>query len=99
MATASQIKALLQSHVKGDDERFITIATQVAAHEARQGHAKLANELKQLIDEAKAKKNTARNNVLTVIQPKPELAAILAVSQPRPAAERPDLLAGAAESL
>lgn len=83
MATANQIKALLQSHVKGDDERFITIATQVAAHEARQGHTKLANELKQLIDEAKAKKNTARNNVLTVIQPKPELAAILAVSQPR----------------
>jgi SpoVK/Ycf46/Vps4 family AAA+-type ATPase len=83
MATANQIKALLQSHVKGDDERFITIATQVAAHEARQGHTKLANELKQLIDEAKAKKNTARYNVLTVIQPKPELAAILAVSQPR----------------
>ncbi|MFO1119527.1 MAG: ATP-binding protein [Rhodospirillales bacterium] len=39
--------------------------------------------MKQLIDEAKAKKNSARNNVLTVIQPKPELAAILAVSQPR----------------
>lgn len=83
MATASQIKALLQSHLRGDDERFITIATQVAAHEAQQGHTHLANELKQLIDEAKAKNSPARNNVFFVIQPKPELAAILAVSQPR----------------
>ena len=83
MATASQIKALLQSHLRGDDERFITIVTQVAAHEAQQGHTNLANELKQLIDEAKAKSSTARNNVFSVIQPKPELAAILAVSQPR----------------
>ena len=84
MATASQIKALLQSHLRGDDERFITIATQVAAHEAQQGHTNLANELKQLIDEAKAKGSTARNNVFSVnLQAKPELAAILAVSQPR----------------
>lgn len=83
MATASQIKALLQSHLRGDNERFITIATQVAAHEAQQGHTNLANELKQLIDEAKVKSNTARNNVFSVIQPKPELATILAVSQPR----------------
>lgn len=83
MATATQIKSLLQSHVKGDDERFLTIATQVAAHEARQGHTKLANELKQLIDEAKSRKRVNRDNVLTVLQPKPELASILAVSQPR----------------
>ena len=83
MATASQIKALLQSHVKGDDERFLTIATQVAAHEARQGHSKLAGELKQLIDEAKSKKRDKRDSVLRVLQPTPELGSILAVSQPR----------------
>lgn len=83
MATASQIKSLLQSHVRGDDERFLTIATQVAAHEARQGHTKLANELKQLIDEAKSKKRVSRDNVLKILQPKPELASILAVSEPR----------------
>jgi SpoVK/Ycf46/Vps4 family AAA+-type ATPase len=83
MATANQIKALLRSHVAGDNERFITIAMQVAAHEARQGHTKLANELKHLVDEAKAKSRRGRKNVVSIIQPKSELAAILEVSQPR----------------
>ena len=83
MATASQIKALLQSHVAGDEERFITIAMQVAAHEARRGHTKLASELKQLVDEAKAKSRREKKNVVSIIQPKHELGAILEVSQPR----------------
>lgn len=83
MATASQIKALLQSHVIGDDERFITIALQVAAHEARHGHKKLASELKQLVDEAKAKSRHRKKNVVSIIQPQNELGSILEVSQPR----------------
>ena len=83
MATANQIKALLQSHVAGDDERFITVAMQVAAHEARRGHTKLANELKQLIDEARAKSKKRSGNVFSIVQPRPELAAILEVSEPR----------------
>lgn len=83
MATASQIKALLQSHVAGDDERFITIAMQVAAHEARRGHTKLASELKQLVDEAKATSRRKKKNVVSIVQPKDELGTILEVSQPR----------------
>jgi SpoVK/Ycf46/Vps4 family AAA+-type ATPase len=82
MATADQIKALLKSHAIGDDERFLTIAMQVAAHEAHQGHTKLATELKQLIDESRTRR-TRSKNVLTVLQPKPELAAILEVSYPK----------------
>lgn len=35
MATAEQIKALLKSHVDRDDQRFFSIALQVAAKEAR----------------------------------------------------------------
>lgn len=83
MATAKQIKALLQSHVTGDDERFLTIAMQVAAHEARQGHTKLANELKTLIDESKANSARRRQNVVSIVQPKSELSSFLEVSQPR----------------
>lgn len=82
MATANQIKALLKSHVSGDDQRFITIAMQVAAHEARQGHTKLANELKKLIDEARSK-SRERTNVVSLVQPKSELGALLEVSEPR----------------
>ncbi len=73
----------MQSHVAGDDERFITIAMQVAAHEARRGHTKLASELKQLVDEAKATSRRKKKNVVSIVQPKDELGAILEVSQPR----------------
>lgn len=40
MATAEQIKSLIQSHFMGSDERFATIALQIAAHEARSGHSR-----------------------------------------------------------
>jgi len=55
MASAEQIKALLESHVSGDDSRFFSIALQVAAHEAKIGHGKLAQELRDLV--IKSKKN------------------------------------------
>ena len=53
MASAEQIKALLKSHIEGDDERFLSVAMQVAAHEAKLGHGKLAVELRALVDDAK----------------------------------------------
>jgi SpoVK/Ycf46/Vps4 family AAA+-type ATPase len=55
MATASQLKALIQSHAERDDNRFYAVAMQVAAHEARQGHGKIAEELRALVDDAKEK--------------------------------------------
>ena len=53
MSSAEQLKALLKSHLEGDDERFLSVALQVAAHEARVGHGKLAVELRALVDQAK----------------------------------------------
>lgn len=50
MATAEQIKALLKSHVDHDEQRFYSIALQVAAKEARKGHHKLASEIKATIE-------------------------------------------------
>lgn len=50
MATAEQIKSLIRSFSSNDKERFFTIALQVAAHEARQGHGALANEIRDLIE-------------------------------------------------
>ena len=55
MASGEQLKALLKSHVDGDDDRFFSVAMQVAAHEARRGHGRLADELRTLIDRAKGK--------------------------------------------
>ena len=42
MATSEQLLALLKAHYDNDDERFKTIALQIAAHEAKIGHTVLA---------------------------------------------------------
>ena len=56
MATAEQIKLLIRSHFTDDFERFNTIALQVAAHEAKQGHSTLAHEIRNLLDNERHKK-------------------------------------------
>ena len=50
MATAEQLKSLIRSYFSNQPERFYTIALQVAAHEARQGHSALAHDIRQIID-------------------------------------------------
>ena len=80
MTTARHIVALLQSHIDGDEDRFLSVATQLAAHEARQGHGKLAQELRELVDAAKGKSATvARRGAgpVPLAQPKGELAGLL----------------------
>lgn len=62
MATAEQIKALIRFHYSQNSEQFLTLALQIAAHEARQGHSALAHEIRELID--KARKVTSSKNVL-----------------------------------
>lgn len=59
MASSEQLKALLRSHLSGDDERFLSIALQVAAHEARIGHGKLAVELRDIVEKAKKQAKSA----------------------------------------
>ncbi len=56
MATASQIKSLIRSHYESDSESFLTAALQVAAHEARQGHSALAQEIRTLIERSRKAK-------------------------------------------
>ncbi|MDD4195405.1 MAG: ATP-binding protein [Syntrophorhabdaceae bacterium] len=56
MATAEQIKSLIKSHFSDDVERFTTIALQLAAHEANQGHGTLAHEIRDIVDKAKVER-------------------------------------------
>lgn len=81
MASANQLKALLKSHLEGDDDRFLSVAMQVAAHEARLGHGKLARELRDTIDEAKSRRDTA--TLTPISRPQGELANLLEVSSPK----------------
>lgn len=80
MATAEQIKALLKSHADRDDQRFYAIALQVAAQEARQGHHKLASEIKALVEKSQQAANvgpTAAKPIPLVQQPKGDLKGLL----------------------
>lgn len=80
MASAEQLKALLKSHMEGDDQRFYSVAMQLAAHEAKLGHGKLAEELRALIDEAKRRRGPL--TPIPITRPKGELAGFLSVSYP-----------------
>jgi len=57
MATAEQLKSLIRSHFGDDPERFFTLALQVAAHEAQQGHGALAHDIRDIIDKARREKS------------------------------------------
>lgn len=56
MATAEQIKSLIRSHFSDDQERFFTIALQVAAHEAQRGHGALAHDIREIVDKVRREK-------------------------------------------
>jgi SpoVK/Ycf46/Vps4 family AAA+-type ATPase len=86
MATAEQLKALIRCHAEGDDARFYAIAMQVAAAEARGGHGRFAQELRELVDRAKAAVGASRtppSQPLAVAQPRGELAGLLTFSYPK----------------
>jgi len=87
MATADQVKALIRSHGDGDEERFYAIAMQVAAQAARNGHTKFAQELRDLVDQARVRAKTAPRGQQTrpvpMVQPRGELVGLLTAAYPK----------------
>jgi SpoVK/Ycf46/Vps4 family AAA+-type ATPase len=53
MATIEQIKALIRMHFDDNDEKFRTIALQIAAHESKIGHTTSANEIRDIIQNSR----------------------------------------------
>ena len=64
MATAEQLKSLIRSHFGNDAERFNTVALQVAAHEAMQGHNTLAHEIRDIVNK-EGRRKALRTNPFT----------------------------------
>ena len=85
MPKADQIKALIRCHAEGDDTRFYAVAMQVAAQAARSGHGNFAQELRELVDQAKAKAAESSRSARPVplAQPRGELAGLLSVGYPK----------------
>jgi SpoVK/Ycf46/Vps4 family AAA+-type ATPase len=80
MPSADQVKALISSLSEGDEAHFYSVAMQIAAHEARMGHGKLAEEIRALIDKAKLRSPSIGPIPLT--RPRGELAELLTASYP-----------------
>ena len=78
MASAEQIKALLKSHIDGEDDRFFSVAMQVAAHEAKLGHGKFAEEMRAMIDDAKGRRGAG--SPVQIGRPRGEFANLLEAS-------------------
>lgn len=81
MASSNHIKALMQSHIDKDDDRFLSIALQVAAHEARNGHGKLAQELKGLVD--KARQKSLENSPISIASGVKDSTGLLTTHYPK----------------
>jgi SpoVK/Ycf46/Vps4 family AAA+-type ATPase len=85
MPTADQLKTLIESFAAGDDARFYRTALQLAADEARRGHGKLAQELRQLVDEARARGNvlpSASKRPIPIAQPRGDLGELVTAFYP-----------------
>ena len=80
MTASKHIIALLQSHIDGDNDQFLSVAMQLAAHEARRGHNNFAKQLRELIDEARTLKPNRSSRPVPLAQPKGDLAALISVS-------------------
>jgi len=81
MASSEHIKALVKSHLEKDDDRFLSIALQLAAHEARIGHGVLAKELREILE--KAKSNSKNSSTISIAKSVQDTAGLLSVSHPR----------------
>lgn len=90
MSSSQHVLALLKSHLEGNEDQFLAIAMQVAAREARQGHDKFAQAVRELVDAAKARRSlagaapmrvpSARDAVVPVVRPTGDLAALLSAT-------------------
>jgi SpoVK/Ycf46/Vps4 family AAA+-type ATPase len=84
MSSARHLIALLRTHVLGDEHEFLSVAMELAAREARLGHAKVAEQIRELVDQARARGShlERRPGSVVVLQPKGEIANLLSVQQP-----------------
>lgn len=74
------ITAMVRSHASGDDSAFYSVALQIAAREAKQGHHVLANDIKKAVDASR--QATPRSNVTKLAEPRGDLAELVETTHP-----------------
>lgn len=81
MPSADQVKALISSLTEGDEAHFYAVAMQIAAHEAKLGHGRIAEDIRALVDKAKSRTIRPRA-VVPIARPRGEASELLGVSYP-----------------
>lgn len=74
------ITSLVQSHGTGDDAAFYAVALQVAAREARQGHHKLAADIKKAVEVSR--QSPPKSNVTRIAPQAGALGELVTETQP-----------------
>lgn len=77
--SGEHFKALVRSHGSGDDDAFYSVALQVAAQAARQGHHRLAADLKSAVDNFRVERP---KKVTSIAQPRGDLSDLVIASHP-----------------
>jgi len=83
MSNVRQILAMLRSRSEGDDEAFYSIALQVAASEARQGHRQAAEELRAEVDRARSKAGRGASVPIKFAAPRGSVDGLLEMREAR----------------
>jgi SpoVK/Ycf46/Vps4 family AAA+-type ATPase len=83
--SAQQIVALLNSHIDGDDEQFLSIALQVAADEVRAGRTEDADRLKRLVQKARdqRRQGSSGRSPIPLARPRGELQGLVDSTYPK----------------
>lgn len=83
MAATELIQELIRAHVDGNEQRFKTVALQLAAREARAGHRLVAGKIRDILDEAGVAQQSRTPSPTPIARTSDDLRSVLAVSYPR----------------
>jgi SpoVK/Ycf46/Vps4 family AAA+-type ATPase len=85
--STKHLLALLNSHIEGDEEQFLSIALQVAAQEARHGRIEDADKLKRLVQRARDRQRSSRpaggQTPIPLARPRGELQGLVESAYPK----------------
>lgn len=79
----SHITALVRTHASGDEEAFYSVALQVAAREARQGHHRLALDIKKAVESSRDARRPSLAEVTKLPRSQGDVADLVEVSRPQ----------------
>lgn len=85
--TTQQIFALLNSHIEGDEDQFLSVAMQIAAQQARDGKPDEAEKLKRLVQKARDQRRVGNpaggQTPIPLARPRAELHGLVESTYPK----------------